>query len=436
MKSLTSLLTDALSRLPPGPIWIGFSAGLDSTVLLHVLAQIPAARTRGLTALHVHHGLQVQATAWAEQARAFAEHLGVDFQCARVSVNTIAQEGVEAAARRARRAAFAEHVPTPGILTLAHHRDDQVETVLLRLVHGAGQEGLAAMRPLRPLRRDDPRWLWRPLLDVPRSVLQDHARDHGLAFVEDPTNTRPEFIRSRLRMTVLPVLREHFPEAEAGIAASARRLQDEADALDQVARAELLSHLDPQDHSLACAPLRHLPPALVRRLLGFWLDQCGLPRPPAGIWPRLHAELLDARIDATPELRWHGARLRRHRDRLYADTGANDPDIVWHLTWNGISPLALPNGLGTLAFEPALETPRNFLVRPRRGGETLQLRGQHRQVKKLLQAAAIPPWKRRCLPLLFGPDGELLAIVGHHHSDAFARWLQQHQTRLCLHPSA
>lgn len=433
MNTLPALLASALTDLAPAPLRVGFSAGLDSTVLLHALAHTPAALDRNLSALHICHGLHPDAPAWADHAARFAKQIGVPFQHIDVDVSTITEEGVEAAARRARYAAFSDHLPSPGILALAHHRDDQVETLLLRLLHGAGHEGLAAMRPLRALRRNDPRQVWRPLLDVPRSTLETYARAHALDYIEDPANAHPDYIRNRVRHSVLPILRANFPQAEERIAAAAKRMREEADALDTVALALLQRHADPDNQRLTCAPFRSMPLALVRRVVGTWLDSLGLSRPPAGIWARLLPELVDARVDASPELAWRGARLRRYREHLYADAGSPDPAPHWSLDWDGTAHLKLPEMLGTLRFEPALQTPLELTVRPRHGGEVLQLRGQRRSVKKLLQEAAIAPWQRARLPLLFNPEGELLSIAGRWNSDSFSLWMEQQHIRLHLY---
>lgn len=433
MNTLTEHLAQALETLPAGELWVGFSGGLDSSVLLHALAAIPMARARSLTALHVCHGLQPEAATWAEHADRFAATLVLPFRRVDVVVSGIAEEGVEAAARRARYTAFAQHLPSPGNLALAHHRDDQVETVLLRLLHGAGHEGLAGMRTLRTLGRNDARLLWRPLLDRPRAELENYAHEHGLEYIEDPANVHPAFVRNRLRHDVLPTLRAAFPDADARIIAAARRLREEADALDGIAADLLEEHLDAAEHSLACAALRSLPSALARRLIGAWLDRLGLPRPPPGIWARILPELVDARPGAEPILAWHGARLRRHRDRLHADDDAPDPVPDWSLHWDGTTPLALPGGLGTLAFTPPLTAPEAFVVRPRRGGEVLLLRGHRRPVKKLLQEAGIAPWQRARLPLLFDATGALLSVAGRWNSDPFRATLQATHRQLRLY---
>jgi tRNA(Ile)-lysidine synthase len=160
---------------PGGPVLVGLSGGLDSTVLLHALRARPGQLDAGLRALHVHHGLHPQADAWAAHCQARCGEWGVACEVAHVQVDAASGLGPEGAARAARHAAFA-HALAPGeTLALAHHRGDQAETVLLRLLRGAGGEGLASMREQRPFgdRPGAQGRLWRPLLALPRPALLD-----------------------------------------------------------------------------------------------------------------------------------------------------------------------------------------------------------------------------------------------------------------------
>jgi tRNA(Ile)-lysidine synthase len=154
-------------------VLVGLSGGLDSVVLLHLLAAQPSIRAAGLRAIHVHHGLQAAAGEWAAHCHALCDALGVPFQVMKVEVVRDAGGGLEAAAREARRAAFADALRDDEVLALAHHRDDQAETFLLRALRASGPDGLAAMQPWQ---RFATGWLWRPLLGVPRTQLLAHAR--------------------------------------------------------------------------------------------------------------------------------------------------------------------------------------------------------------------------------------------------------------------
>src|SRR5687768_16985497 len=144
--TLPASLLDALATAPSGPISVGYSGGLDSSVLLHAFAQLPGARARGLRALHVDHGLHPDSPRWAAHCTATCAALDVPLQVLQVEVRDIEALGLEAAARQARYAAFASQQAPGTLLALAQHRDDQAETLLLRLLHGAGHEGLAGMR--------------------------------------------------------------------------------------------------------------------------------------------------------------------------------------------------------------------------------------------------------------------------------------------------
>src|SRR6185437_12060250 len=143
------------------------------------------ARVLGLRALHVDHRWHANSVRWAEQCRRFCDVLGLPIEIVRVQAATEHGEGLEAAARRARYAAFAQNLRPGEWLALAHHREDQVETVLQKLLRGAGPHGLAGMREQRSI---GPGTLWRPLLNVPQAELREYVAAHGLAFIEDPSN--------------------------------------------------------------------------------------------------------------------------------------------------------------------------------------------------------------------------------------------------------
>lgn len=416
-----------LVALPPGRLCVGFSGGLDSSVLLHVLASLPSAHERGLRAIHVDHGLQPASAEWGRHCRESAGACGVECAIETVTVTRDAGTGIEAAARAARYAAFAKHLLRDDILALAQHRDDQVETVLLRLLNAAGHEGVAGMRQWRALGAG---WLWRPLLEQPRALLEAYAQQHALAWIDDPTNGDRAFARNRLRLDVLPTLRTAWPDADARIAASAARLREDADALDRIARQQRTALQGDDPATLVLPALRVLPAALRRRVIGMWLDDLGLPRPPPGIWRRLESDLLDAREDATPRLAWRGAELRRYRSLLYALRERAEPPSDWRIEWDGHGPLDLPSGFGRLTLDPAIPFDQPLHVMPRLGGERILTHGLQRPLRLRLQELGVPPWQRECLPLLFDTQGTLLAAADLSLSDTFLAWQQARSTRL------
>jgi tRNA(Ile)-lysidine synthase len=311
---LTDLLRARLEALPPGPLAVAFSGGVDSSALLHALAQLPAARERGLRAIHVDHGLHDDSRGWAGHCRDFAARLEVPLQVVAVRVDRTAGTGLEDAARRARHAAFAQSLGNGEFLALAQHRGDQAETVLLKLLRGAGPEGLGAMRALRECGKGH---LWRPLLDLPRSALVEYAQAHGLRWIEDPSNAQMHLSRNFLRHVVLPHLVQQWPQAEAALAHSATWQRAAADFIDAQANAALEGLRGPEPATLDWRGWLALPDALRDPVLRRWLREAGLDEPAHFHVAELERQLLAAN-DRRPCVTFDDTQLRRHRDWLHA----------------------------------------------------------------------------------------------------------------------
>ena len=419
-------------RLPPSPqagapCVVGYSGGLDSTVLLHLLAGDPATRRAGLRALHVHHGLHAQADAWALHCEATCAGLGIPLEVVRVAVDRRAGLGLEGAAREARHAAFAAHLRAGEVLALAHHRDDQAETFLLRALRGSGVDGLAAMRPWRAYASG---WLWRPLLGMPRADLLAHARSQRLDWIDDPGNDDPGLDRNFLRHHVMPHLQARWPHAPAALARSAglaAAATDLLDAGDDAALAGVRRAVDLLD----VAGLLALPATQRARVLRRWIAALGLPPLPAHGSACIEADLLDARPDARARFDWHGARVQRWRDLLHAGPLRAPLSRDWRATWDGRAPLRLPTG-DTLELLGADGFDREVIAHARHGGERLRLprRRHDHALKHLLQDAGVPPWQRERLPLLSAADGTLLAAGDRLCSATLASWLDARGARL------
>ncbi len=398
--------TVPLALSPPpvaGRVWVAFSGGLDSTVLLHRLANDDAVRGQGLRAIHVHHGLQPEADAWAAHCEALCATFDVPLQVHRMHVDTQRGEGLEAAARHARHAAFNEVLRPGDIIALAHHRDDQAETFLLRALRASGPDGLAAMRAWRAFGQG---WQWRPLLDTPRATLQAYAEAHALRWIEDPSNLDTALDRNFLRHAVLPLLRQRWPQAEAAFARSAALNGEAADLLSRHDLALLASAATVDPAALDVAALRLADAASRARALRRWIDGLSLPPLPAEGVAQIETQLLDARADAQAEFAWQGAVVRRWRDLLHAERQRPALPEDWVADWDGANTLPLPDG-GTLSLEGdgrPFDTP--LRVTARQGGERIALPGRsHRHVlKDVLQSLGIPPWERRQLPLLWRGD--------------------------------
>lgn len=434
MTEAPTLRRPALDLIPPSlsmsPVLVALSGGLDSTVLLHRLGADAAVRARGLRALHVHHGLHPEADAWADHCRDVCEAWGIALDVVRVDVRHDSGLGPEGAARQARRDAFAEALRADECLALAQHLDDQAETFLLRALRASGPEGLAAMRPWR---RFAAGWMWRPLLETPRDALRAYGLEHGLVWVEDPSNADTGFDRNFLRHRVLPLLRERWPHADMAFARAAELCGEAADLLAAQDDGLLASLREEVGRGLSVQALRTLSSARRARALRHWVAQLAWPPLPAGGIARIETDLIapEAAGDRMPTFAWHGVEIRRWREALHAVDPRRALPVDWSTLWDGRAPLALPNG-DHLALEGVDGFPGPLRVHARSGGERILLpdRAHHHALKHVLQEHEVPPWERARMPLLGTGDGHLLAAGDRIRSAGFDDWLTTVDARL------
>ena len=392
-----------LAATAPAPLLIACSGGSDSAALLHILAALPEARRRGLRAIHVDHGIHADSAVWSRHCRAACARLDVALEIRTVNVTDDRGEGLEAAARRARYAAFAEVLRDGETLVTAHHRDDQVETVLLKLLRGAGPAGLAGMRAARPFARGT---LWRPWLAVPKSAIRDWNAAHGLETVEDPSNLASRHVRNHLRHRVLPLLQEAFPQAAASILHSATLCAVAADHIEREADAALAQITD--DHSLDVTAWLALDDAVRAVALERWLHRAGLPAPTTAQRRELERQARISAPDRVPCTSWPRAEARLWRKRLYAMSPLPPPAPDWRVEWRGEA-IDLP--LGRLLPRPGVTVHPGLEVRMPTHGLRLRFAddAHTRNFNELLRMRGEPPWRRPFCPLLYR-DGEPVAV--------------------------
>lgn len=397
-----TLIAQLLQTLAPwrnAPAWhVAFSGGLDSTVLLHLLAtcdDLPPLR-----AVHIHHGLQAAADAWPAHCQAVCDSLAVPLQIMPVQVRPGAS--LENSAREARYQAFTQVVGAGELLLTGQHREDQAETLLFRLLRGAGVRGLSAMPVSRRLAGGT---LVRALLDVSRAELETYAREHRLEWIEDPSNADSRFSRNYLRHQVMPLLTGRWPQAVNTIARSAAHLAEAQGLLDELAHIDLAAARQPSTFdwlplpSLALAPLSSLSAARQRNALRTWLAP--LTRLPDSEHWAGWATLRDAAEDAQPVWRLADGELHRCDGRIWWLPA--QWSVFSHAPQDWLHPanaLQLP-GNGHVYFTG--DVPKGPLsIRYREGGECMELpeRGR-RDLKRLLNENRVPGFVRGRLPLLY-----------------------------------
>lgn len=284
---------------------IALSGGLDSVVLIHLLAGLRADRRLAMEAVHVHHGLSPQADNWAEHCRLLCADLDVPFAIRRVNVSRQSGEGIEGEARRLRREALREG--WTDWVALAHHRDDQAETLLANLLRGSGVLGASAMPAAETL------WL-RPLLNVPRADLKTYAEQQGLGWCEDESNSDIRYTRNFLRHQVLPLFEERRPGAGERLALAADRFAEAQQLLDELARIDLSGN--PSRFPLPKALFARLDDARGGNLLRYLLRQAGLQSPDEPSLREFIRQLHAAGPDRHPLLRMGSASLEIRKGML------------------------------------------------------------------------------------------------------------------------
>ena len=393
---------------------VALSGGLDSTVLLHALVQL---REQGnlqqsLTALHVNHGLHAEADAWQQHCQSICSEWGVPLHCEAVAVPL--SGSLENAARDARYDVFLRRVAADSLLLQAHHLDDQMETLLLRLLRGAGPSGLAAIPQLRQLASGAGASLFRPLLQVPRASLADYARNTGLTWQEDGSNADQRHDRNYLRHAVLPLLEARWPGYRASWGKSLELLANAASLSRELAEEDLV-RLETPAGSLNLTLLRDLGEARQKNVLRHWLSSLELEEPGWKQLQSLHQDLLD-KSHSEGAVNLQGCLLRVFNNELFVleDRAMPVPPSSLEVALVSGECIELPDN-GRLQVRNSvvkgLKAELGSLqIRYRDGGEQLRLCDRpQKSLKSLFQEMGVPPWLRDRVPLLY--DGEKLVCV-------------------------
>ncbi len=444
--ALAQILFGSLHLAERQRVFLALSGGVDSHALLHALVELSRRERLRVYALHVNHGLHPRASEWEAYCRELCARYEVPIDTRRLALADAGGGGSEARARTARYAWFETRLDENDVLLTAHHRDDQVETVLLRLLRGTGIAGAAGMSRRRRLGRG---WLVRPLLGFGRADLARYARHHDLAWVEDPSNVDTRVDRNYLRHCVLPQLTRQWPSAPTQIARFAEHAAEaqcilEAAAcrdLDKVASADVpRSWVGGQ--CLQIADLARLDGRRLRNLLRHWMRRAGLRAPTTKRLDEIVNRMIQDPRAPGAIMAWSGNELRRYRGWLYAMRAAPVPDVSHEWSWDARAALELPviqsclQADRTVGHGLALERlTLPLTVRWRRGGEVCRLCGHahHRKLKKLFQEKRIPPWQRKRIPLVYSGE-RLAAVVGHWYCEPFCARPGEPAVELSLRP--
>ena len=421
------LAEQILSTCQGKDIWVAYSGGVDSHVLLHLLATQLDTKSSTIKAIHIDHGLHSESSKWTQHCLAIAEKLNIVCQDIKADVNNIESVGVEAAAREARYTAIAQYLPENALLLTAQHQQDQSETFLLQLLRGAGPKGLSSMASQSTLMGIQ---LYRPFLAISKKEILAYAKQHQLNWLDDPSNVETRWNRNYIRHEIWPVIEQRWSSAAKTISRSATLCAEADELMTELAKLDALTiDFEQQSFSLSVSKLLGLTESRRRNVLRHLISTLALPLPSANVLQRVINEACLAKEDGIPLVEWQGVEVRRYRNRLYIKAPMNSFDVSFSLQINDRHELAIGEGK-ILAWKTSQQGLTDDIIqeglqlRFRQGGEKIKIHGQHHSLKHLMQEWAVPPWQRDRIPLLFCED-ELLVVVGYALSDAVSGTKQQ-----------
>ncbi len=399
-------------------LYVGFSGGLDSTVLLHLLCQYPTLKQK-LQVIHVNHGLGPFDDEWQQKCKLFCEQSGIPFLTKQVQCKQASNQ--EAVAREARFTVFDEYVLAEDALILGHHQQDQAETLLLNLFRGAGIDGLCGIWD-ETIHRGYP--IFRPFLSYSRAQLVAYAALFQLHWIEDESNACLKYDRNFIRHQVLPLLETRWPHVVSKLAGVTSHAQQAERNL----------------YELACGDYSFVSPVFnygeldlsVERLsnvLWYWLKEHKVAPLNQNMVQRIMHELILNSASSGLKIEFAEHVVCSYKKKLYLRACEQPVFAIARKdglgsTWMHFPlPFHLPNQLGQLivsSTQSGLKIPQNahLQIRFRQGGEHFRWRGQTKSLKKLWQAWRVPAWEREVTPLIF-IDGTLAAVVGWAISDLY-----------------
>lgn len=399
-------------------VFVGYSGGLDSTALLHALQALPGLNNK-LFAIHVHHGLSPNADDWVRHCQNFCKTFDVPLIVRHLELDI--ESNIEETLRIARYQAFSDELESNDCLVIAHHGDDQAETLLLQLFRGAGVDGMAAMSCQSMTIHQGQ--LYRPLLGLTRSDLEAYVAFHGLNFVQDESNLNPEFLRNYLRQQVIPLIKSKWPGVVGNLLKTADHCYEAKTNLEALAALDCIG-LNTFSPQLPYASLKKLPSVRLKNVLRLWLKHNEVKCPSQAQLQRLLVDVIAAADDKKPLVQWGGVVIRRFQQTLFLLKTAqiSSSDVIF---WPHFPlPIKLSTGsyLHAISCDDGQYVPNgaDISVHFRKGGERFFWRGQTKKLKKLMQEWQIPPWQRDSIPLVY-INGELASVVGFAVSDRFYR---------------
>ena len=392
-------------------ILLGLSGGLDSCVLLHLLANMQTQLDFKLKAIHVHHGLSSSADDWLNFCKQKCKLLDIEFDAVKVKINEKGSLGIEGEARELRYEAIKKK--QKGVVALGHHQNDQAETLLLQLLRGSGLKGLAGMPEL-----DEERKFWRPMLNIKKKLLEKYASENDIKYIKDESNEDINFDRNFIRKKVLPLIESRYPASIETISRSASNISEGYHLNKLLALDDSKNVMSDDGSYLLISDLNKLPNLRAINLIRWWLSFNGLLMPSKKNVEELFRQVKLIKKDTSLNLKISNDRsIRAFDDKLLIVSIMNDLPS-YHFKWAGQEEIELPNK-SKLHFVKTKKGglslsklgAKSLYIKSRTGGEKLKSFPDQpsRSLKYLFQKADIPHWERDQVPLVYANE-QLVAV--------------------------
>lgn len=417
MSVIVNNLRECLSHIDvTKSVFIAYSGGIDSTVLLHAASMVCLESGHSLKAIHIDHQIHVDSQQWSQHCIEQCRKLNIPIETLCVDIQQFSQQGTEGAARAARYQAFENALNVNDVLFTAHHADDQVETILLQLFRGAGVHGLAGCAHTRTLGNA---LLVRPLLGIARQHIESYAEQNQLHWRDDPSNDSLLHDRNYLRHEVMPLLHARWKGLRETMVRSSQWQSESAQMLDSLAQLDAMDAVD-SDNSLRVDPLIKLDNTRLKNVLRWWIRKAGCLAPSADVLDSIIHDAIHSRSDCEACIRWQSNEIRKYRDQLYLQTVSTSHDATLSYQWDLQQALSI-NSLDLKLtrqqmqqFGVNLSNIDQLTVCFRRGGEVMRPRGRgcQKELKALFQEQGVKPWERDRIPLLFH-NQQLIFVWGY-----------------------
>ena len=413
ISSALDIIERQIKPLLPNKFCIAFSGGMDSTVLLHVMKNIIDEKSQ-IRAIHINHNIVDNSKVWTKTCKSICKNFGIDIEIISLEV-THNGYGLEAAARDERYKKLKEKLYENEYLLTAHHEEDQMETVFLRMARGTGLDGLQGINEKYSFGEGI---IFRPMLEVSKTSVMDYAKEHQLKWVEDSSNQDTHFDRNFLRKKIIPQFRERWPSIASSVSRLSQLSAQNIKILNQIAEEDIgpIANMN----ELPLAKLLDKSFERANNMLRYIILANGMSIPSMKTLQDGLKEMLDPETDKSV-IAWKDYCIRKYKNHLYflsnSDLEPNKVDV--RIPWEIGKTVNLGENIGTIEATfihgdgLSIEKCKNKLtISYRQGGELIKPIGHriNKSLKNLFQENQILPWMRDKIPLIYYQD-ELVSVA-------------------------